>query len=71
MEAWSFGPQEWAALAQLTKLTRLHIDVNTAESGWLSDGYYTVLKGAKDCAQLALGCGTLTATCRCYKASHS
>jgi hypothetical protein len=46
VEAWSFGPQEWAALAQLTKLTRLHIDVNTAESA-LDDGYYDVLKGRK------------------------
>lgn len=44
VEAWS--AQEWAALAQLTKLTRLHIDVNTAESGG-DDGYYDVLKGLK------------------------
>jgi hypothetical protein len=44
LEAWS--AQEWAALAQLTKLTRLHIDVETSESKG-HDGFYDLLKGLK------------------------
>lgn len=41
-EGWD--PREWAALAQLSKLTRLHVDVNPAANSAGPDGFYSLLQ---------------------------
>jgi hypothetical protein len=41
-EGWD--PREWAALAQLSKLTRIHVDVNPAANSAGPDGFYSLLQ---------------------------